>query len=372
MRVLKRTLVSAGALLLLSSVAVAQEASLGQAELNEALLGLTQARGDGYVQGRDALLARAGVQEALSARVANATWSETTWQADALASAALVRLSDPPLVDKVHSLRGVRPSHYLARRRPGPEVLRDLRHMGAPAAPLMLELLLKTAERYPYPADFPARLGEEEIASWQAQEKTALMEGLLVAVGHTRHAGALPLLSERVADASLALNLRRAAAIGLGLTAAPDALAPLAELSADAEQDVTLRAAALQGVASVRVEAALEILVSSLDTTEDTLLRAAVASLGTFGSSWAWEAEGQAAAGEALRLRAAEAVVAVLARDGTSDTIRELATQAIAAIAHPAVDPALQAVADDDSRPEGARQAARAAQARLQLALRRR
>ena len=77
MRVMKRTLVSLGALLLLSSAAVAQEAPLGQADLNNTLLGLTQAEGDAYVQARDALQSQAGAQEALQERVTNATWSET-------------------------------------------------------------------------------------------------------------------------------------------------------------------------------------------------------------------------------------------------------------------------------------------------------
>ena len=125
-----------------------------------------------------------------------------------------------------------------------------------------------------------------------------------------------------------------------------------------------------------------QAIVSSLDSCssqKSNLPRMALAGVvgfslgvGTFGSSWAWEAEGQVAVGDALRRRAAEAVVGVLARNGSTETIRGFATQAIAAIAHPAADEALQSVADDVSRPEGVRQAARTAQAHLQIALRRR
>ena len=338
-------------------------APLTAAELEGALAGLEAAEGAAYVAARDALLARPGLAAALSSRPA--TWSEGSWRRDALAEVLSARLADPAPFEAIYALQGLTPSHYTARRRPGPEVLRELKRMATSGAPALLEVALKTFDVYPFSAAdaFPAHLDAAAIEAFQQAERRALREGLMVAIGRSRHAAASHVLAGVLGDAREELGARQAAAIGLGRTGQDGALAHLVRVAADDDAQVEVRVACFAGAGSLRSAEALALIESGTASEQpEAVRRAAVAALGTFGSSWAWEGQ---AGGDVLRERATQRLVEVLEADAEHEALRQLAIQSLVTVAHPTAVELLSALEDQD-RPAAVRAAAAEARTRLE------
>lgn len=366
MRNLTRYLVSSAAILLLASPAFAQGIS-GQA-LETSLNELAQAQAQDYVQARDALLARDGVQEALAQR--QPAWTQQSWRADAMAAVVQGRLTDAASFEAASSLQGVRAGRYLAFRRPGPHVFRELRPKATKVAPAVIELLLKTRAAYPYVGDFPPAMDAEIKADWQAKEKAALHEGLLLTLGTSKHPASVFVLTSELEQTSYSAAARSAAAVGLGMTNDPAALAALEPMARSANADLGLRSSCLSGVALIPADEAMDLLIDLSDADAPrTVRKAAVAGLGTLGSSWGWQARGQLEQSKALRKRAAERLVAVLASQSSDSEIVTFAIQGIVAVDHPAAAQGLAELAGSDN--DDVQAAVRKAQVRLEIANRR-
>ena len=191
-----------------------------------------------------------------------------------------------------------------------------------------------------------------------------------MALGRTRHAAALPLLTGELQRADLDSDARAAAAVGLGETGQAEVVATLAAVAADRAADTDLRAACLSGMGAVPFEASLETLSGYLALENpESLRRAAIGGLALFGSSWAAEARGDTARMEVLRERAALALVGSLT---ATAALQELTIQAIQTVAHPGAKETLEAVIADARTSEAVRIRAQDALARLELTLSRR
>jgi hypothetical protein len=352
------TLASAALLLCSAGAATAQD-------LEQDLASLAAAEGQAYVDAREALLAQDGLEAALQARAPE--WSEDSWEVDTLAAALEARLTQADLVTRLEALPGVNPARYLMFRKAGPMSLRDLRPL-RPVAPVMAEILLKTLDLYAFPQTFPEDMDAATRAGWEAKAKRVLEEGLLQTLGNSGHPSALPVLGAILADGGRSVAARSSAAVGLGYTGQAEALDALnGVLSGDAEAE--LRIACVRGAASVRTSAALDLLEASL--ADASLRNVAVAGLGTLGSKWAFEAQGQAKEGEALRERASTLLVQAIASYGADPKVRALACQSLSAVALPGSVDQLDAVANDADQEPAVRDAARQAKAQLEVSFRR-
>ncbi len=256
-----------------------------------------------------------------------------TWRDALLAEAARERVAHPELAARLTELEGLDPGHYAARRRPEPEVGRELSRLRLPAA-LLAE-----------------RLWSLDLARPLEPEEEALAVGLLVALGDSSHLAAPKVLEAVLSDARAASELRQTAAVALG---ARGAAAPLVVLLNDHKADLALRVAAARGLGRVRSAEAVTALAGGLGAREPAeLRRAAAMALGRSGSAWAGTPE--------HRARAAAALAGALGRERDRSVTLELVT-ALGMTGEGRE--ALRGVADDAARDEASRAAARRALAR--------
>jgi hypothetical protein len=302
----------------------------------------------------------------------DAAYTEETWRADLAAEAARARATHPEAGERLARLEGLTPAVYLLRRRPEPEVERELsqllRRQEVPAA-LLAELFLSglAEHRFSTPQSFPKKHKGEAAALVQL-EKTQLRDGLLLALSASGHPAAPYVLREALA-ADAPLEQRAVAAFGIGRTQGPLALEVLAPLVSDPKTDFTLRASALQGIAAQRSLKALELLEShALLAASPDAQRAVALSLASLGSSWAHAKAGDE--GELLRQRASLALVALLARTDDAEAARAC-IDAIGVVAHPAAKAPLAALVADKSTAPAVKERAQRASRRLERALRR-
>ncbi len=360
MRNLARFFVSTSAILLLAGTAAAQGIDANQLETS--LQGLVQAQGDAYVQSRDALAGQPGVAEALEQRAS--AWTAASWQTDTMAAVVEGRLADPATFQTVATQRGVNPEWYMQRRRAGPNVYRDLRHIAAKAAPAIVEQLLKTRVSYTLLA------GDRD--GWRAKEETALHAGLLMALGDSGHPAATFVLGQELANAAYSSEARQAAAVGLGTTAQASVLPALVAVANDVQADSALRVAALSGISRVPTVDAMNALnAHSAGDTPVVVRKAAVAGLSFLGSSWGWEARGQLAQSTELRRQIGLRLVDVLVAEAGNADMLQFAIQGIVSVDHPIVSQKLADLAEDETQSSAVRSAVQKATTRLQIAQRR-
>jgi hypothetical protein len=223
---------------------------------------------------------------------------------------------------------------YLNYRRARPEVVRELRKLGAAVVPAVLELYLKTFASYPFsPAEaYPASVLAEDLPRLRADEQLALQEALISVLGRSGHGSASHVIGELLFDSAQRVELRMSAARCLGDTGASWAREPLMALSRSDRADIRLRESCLVGVARLRSVGALDDLVTVMNTSAvANLRRTAATSIGQLASSWAWHA--RKAEGELLRARAARALSEALA--ATSDArFGGVATDALSIVGH--------------------------------------
>src|SRR5262245_58272657 len=235
---------------------------------------MVSSSGAEYVAARSALLElpRECVRPVLSARRAHLGWSESSWQTDAIVDAAFVWVESPEVARKMYALDGLDPAKYRQRRRPDPEVGRELKSMKAASA-ILFEIELKTLANYPFVSSDPTAL---------AKERAALGAGLIAAAAASHHPAAPHLLKMVLADDRQPLAMRRLAAMGLGQTNAIGAFGLIAPIAEDRAADVSLRSGAIAGLGQLRSLASFEVLARLASATDAGELRApAIASLGS-------------------------------------------------------------------------------------------
>lgn len=317
--------------------------------------------------GEDYLRARAALMEmgeralpVLKNRKAQSKYTDNSWRDDIVVDIALSWLESPAEAQKYYALPGLDPATYKQRRRPDPEVGRELRAMRR-AVPVLFEIELKTMGNYPL-------VSRDEGA--RAAEVLALRTGVIAAIAGSSHPAAPHLLRSVLANDQNSIPLRRVAAMGLGQTNAHGSFALLSPIAQDLRAPEALRSGAIAGLGQLRSLASLEVLVRLAGQADEgaEIRRSSIAALGTLGNAWIVR-RSKSASGEAIRERASRALVALL---GTADgaKLETPLIEAMVMIRHPVLRTELSGVAKDPSDGERSARATRAI-SRLDLALRR-
>lgn len=342
-------------------------------ELDRHLATMRTASGEEYVAARVQLVGLGDAARAtLEKRLQSATWTEASWNDLAVATIAHAHLAHPDVVSRVAKLEGLDPTHYLARRHPAPECARELKALGAHAVGPLLELYLKTFERYPFttPATVPAAARGRKADDLAREERSALRQGIVTALAETRHPAALFVCKAVARDAAEDAAARLQAAEGLGTIGTKASLQELTALHADAATPAEVKLAALRGAARVPTADACAFLEGRLASgSADERHQAAVA-LGAFGSAHGWQARGaeMQKTGDALRLRAATKLVDAI-RTADAQAPADALVDALGMIAHPDSVAALEAVANDARVSDANRAVAQQALERVKTAV---
>jgi hypothetical protein len=249
-------------------------------------------------------------------------WTKETWERAAVAEAARIRRDTPELAAKVDRPEGIDPAIYRKFRNPGPKCVRELRHLGKEAVPLLIERWKWT-------------MGELTLT---AEERAALEEAILQVPGLVGDARARWFLEEVLASDH---RLRAHAAVSLGQIGATDAV--LSTLD-DRSQPLEIRQACARALGHATTT--LDAIRARLG--EDAVARDLLTALGLLGSAWAWEARKQD--GSAIRQGCGETLLDQLRkRPSEAETIG----RALALVQWSGTEEALRALEAD--RPEAVR-----------------
>jgi HEAT repeat protein len=355
------------AVLALASPAFAQGTP---SELDGALKRMVSSTGDDYVAARASVVALGdSARAALESRLNGATWTDETFSDLAIATIAHAYLAHPDVVKRVNHLEGLDPSHYLLRRRPEPECGRELKRLGSDAAGPLLELYLKTFDRYPVTtAETPLPSRRETPEALAAKERIALRSALVMALAEAHHPSAFFVCRDVAKSSGEPEAVRFQAVEGLGTLATPASLAEIVALHDAATTPDSVRLAAIRGAARVPTSDALAFLEKRIQSDSTSERRQAVVALGTFGSSWGWQARGLD--GTELRRRAAADLVELI-RTG-KPVENDVVIDALATIAHPASVALLEKASTDEKLSEAKRSLAKEALDRVKMAIARR
>lgn len=323
-----------------------------------------------YVEKRDGWLAELRsdreARSVMEARARDLAWSEASWRSDVVIAAVVAAALNSEVAGPLARLAGLDPRVYLQRRAPRPEVVGELLRARIPA-PVLVERYRRLDVLQPWPAavHYPMATGATDL---RAAERVALREGLLHAVGESRHPVAVPFLTSVAVDATAAIDLRRVAVIALGRTGVASASTALrGVLQADARGE--LAASIMGGAARLRSQAGLALLREGVKHDRREVLRAAVTGLGAFASPRAWHGTKLATAAE-LRAEAAATLVDLL-RSDLDPGLGPVWLEAVAAADHPDGWQTLSVIAADGSATEASRALARQALRYRDLATRR-
>lgn len=348
--------------LLLLGLAFSSSVRAGEA-IEQALDRMSAAKGQTYISVRGEVLALLGAQAQLEKLLAGASWTAETYPRLSMAVIAQAHLAAPDVVSSVYKLKGIDPSHYGERRRPDPECGRELRRLGQPAVGPMLEVCFKTFDSYVFP-------GEPDRPEALAKERAALREGLVVALAASEHPAAFFALRQVATSPRELEGARKQALEGLGTIGTAGALADLVRINGDPAASAGLRLAAIRGVAQVPSREALTWLLQRVDGDSADERRGAVVGLGLFGSAWAWESRGPEWAGQAEQLRG-EAATALVDRLPSLVGCSGEVVEALATIAYPKSALVLRRMSQDAALSKEAQELAKAALARVELAIER-
>lgn len=305
---------------------------------------------------------------AAAAPPSSGTWSASTWQRDLAAAADEARAENPAAWTRLHKLEGLRPEVYLRKRRPEPNVERELAQLvsrGEVPAALIAALLVSGLDDYPVSSrgDFPDHVKGQETALI-ARERDQLEDGLLLALGASGHPSAPFVVASWLDDAERDPAHRRIAAIALGKTGSELAVSRLVRLAQNEKLPTQVRTGALQGLGHVRTPAALDALLGSLAAGGATPLRVATAAaVGQCASSWV------KGVSDPMRERAARGLVDALV-ENDDRRVAGAVVDALAVVQHPGSLELLAAAQRAHTAPDVTARLARA-ERRLTRALRR-
>lgn len=281
---------------------------------------MRDSEGTAYIRARAAALRRLEANpQALSEWRKNAG-PASSWRLRLLADVVRWHRDAPQRARALRALRGLNPRVYLRRRRPEPQVGREIRERFADAAPLLAEVYLKTRDRYPFapPQHYPETLAAERLKELRSLEKKRLAEGLLVGIAASKHPASTPLLREILRSRERPAERRALAAVLLGrrdhtASGAARTASMLARLARQPGVPDTVRMAAVRSLGMLQRPEALDVLLALLqDPGADALQRHIVGALGLLGST-SYQAT-SAPAQEAMRARIAKVLHSYLRR----------------------------------------------------------
>tara|TARA_B100000676_G_scaffold189999_1_gene186836 strand:- start:694 stop:1632 length:939 start_codon:yes stop_codon:yes gene_type:complete len=190
--------------------------------------------------------------------------------------------SNPALLFK-----GLDPQHYLGRRRPEPNIDRELRNALSYAAEYMA-LYAANLEGYPFSAKsaYPSELSAETILALQGKERIALKTGIIRLAARSQHPAAFDFLQNIINKGSEEILMRATAARALAWTQQANAQALLLALMDNPREALPVRSAAVQALAHFKTPEVLghfRKLMWSNNSPE--LTRALVPALATLGTA---------------------------------------------------------------------------------------
>lgn len=205
-------------------------------------------------------------------------------------------------------LKGIDPSVYLQKRNHKPDVSGELRRLPADVALAVLDDA--TAFLVVDDAAYPAGIKGEERARLRSIEIRALLQGALTSLAQREDPRAFGLLQQHLIHDDVAVAAL--AAERLGEIEDARVVDTLAALIKDKSVRLDVRAGACAGLGHHRSEAALEVLLPALSSSNPPAVRiAAMRGLASLSSRWAWEAKSDSARGDQLRARVVPAIEAV-------------------------------------------------------------
>ena len=305
--------------------------------------------GTEYAEARAALAADARAVAAMEKVLAATAYDSQNWLRLVLMEAVVMHATRPGDAHSLRHLQGLDPEHYLRRRRPDPSVARELQQMHD-SAPLMIELFLKGVDTYGWSS-----------AEAAAMERRALTNGLLQAVGRSRHPSAVFFLAEVMARGCVCCTSCATAIRALGDTGAPEAVPVLLETAATAaaEGDAERQAMALNALGRTRRAEAWPHIKAALSYANPIVRAAAVRSAGAFGSRRLWE--DTSGAGIRMQEEVGAALLGVFVAE-EDDGVVEEALASIGRVATPALRDKVERVlidADLAASASGSRTSAR-------------
>jgi hypothetical protein len=230
------------------------------------------------------------------------------------------------------ALPGLSPQTYLQKRNQAPDITADLRALPeARRLDIALALLAASEQTLPLADDdaYPAAAKAETRARWRAQEIRAARTGALAVLGE--------ILAPRATEALMQslhhddVHVAALAAERLGQHSHDErVVGRLQSLALDPSLRHDIRAGACAGLGRHRgpyAERALEALLSvaSQKNTPTDVIVAAWHAAAYLGSSWSWQAKGEASRGAALRARTRT----VLAKTKSEDSVVAATQEAI-------------------------------------------
>ena len=305
--------------------------------------------GTEYADARDALAADARAVAAMREVLATTAYDAQNWLRLVLMEAVVMHATRRGDAHSLRHLEGLDPEHYLRRRRPEPSVARELRQM-YDSAPLMIELFLKELDTY-----------EWSSAEAAAMERHALADGLLLAVGRSRHPSAVFFLAEVVAGGCECCASCATAILALGDTGAPEAVPVLLEAAAAAADggDTERQAIALNALGRIRRAETWPHIKAALSHADPIVRTAAVRSAGAFGSQRLWG--DTSARGTQIQEEVGTALLGVYVAE-EDERVVAAALASIGRVATPALRDEVEAElidADPGASPGGSRSRAR-------------
>jgi hypothetical protein len=199
--------------------------------------------------------------------------SQTAWQTSVRSEAKALRSQDAKNVAKLYALKGLDYATYRQWRRPEPAVNRELKGMPELAA-LMMQIHQEGLGTYPYGAG-PNR----------QQERQALAEGLLSAIGLSGHPQASAYLLHALRLKGLSSGERQVGIRALGRTRSLEGQRFLKSLSLDSGQSGAKRALALTSLAHSYSDDTLDFVLAYLSPNSTAIMqKAALSALSVWAS----------------------------------------------------------------------------------------
>ncbi|MEZ0230048.1 MAG: hypothetical protein ACAI25_15595 [Planctomycetota bacterium] len=335
-------------------VALAAAPALAQSELDGTLASLSAARGDDYVAKRDAAVKNLKTAD-LQAKLETATWTDATFNDLAMATIVLAFQKDGDAVKKVYALDGLNEAVYTQWRIRRPDATRELNALAGRAVGPLLELYLKTFDKYP---------GYSKTEAVAKAEKVALSIGIVVALGKVRHPAAIFVAKRMANDANEPEGVRNQAIGALGVI---DTAASVAEIQAVHDAAATpaeLKLATLRGAAWSSQQTAFDLIAKDLESSDLGTRKQAAVALGTFCSPMGWQSRNDVVTGQNYRTQAAQKLVDALVADKLP---RDTIVDQIGVIGHPSAKPLLQAAETNTALTAEQRETAKQALGRLEI-----
>ena len=296
--------------------------SADEMEGNEKVRGLLdkmkEATGEEYLKVRDELMKMEVDDSFLEGLAREEEWTEETWRDAFCAAVVLLWKKNRELCQRCYDLRGLKPDFFLKKRRPEPEVVRELVALGRDAAPIMLEIMLKTFQFYKFTEK---AVGGYDAKKLRDMEEKALKVGIVAALGMLKDERAHHFLVELLRSGEDA-DVRAVAAKSIGRIGGEGAVSVLSERLSDSDESEEVRCGAALGLGFTGKREALDALLKQLEKEEsENVCKEIAKALGFITSRWQ-RAEDEDEM-ERMRELAVDALLTLLDEKRNKATVKE-------------------------------------------------